>query len=188
MLWKEKESTVMAKTQKPNVANAKPASSGNANVFAYISFFVAALSLVATIYQSYLNTRYVELIQTSVARAETARTCKDLIDAYFQIKFKTGAVAAAVEREKNPNSPAVIAVSSEALNSVSRFAAFGTYLANFQGEERRVQYTALSNELRRIVDLAHSAPASSIEKLFDKADQLFGTMNDDCVRSAMTRL
>jgi hypothetical protein len=187
MLWKDKENTVMAKTQKPKVAGDKPATS-NSNIFGYISFFVAALSLVATIYQSYLNTRYVELIQTSVARAETARTCKDLIDAYFQIKFKASAVAAAVEREKNPNSPAVITASSEALNSVSRFAAFGTYLANFQGDDRRVQYTALSNELKRVVELAHSAPAASIEKIFDKADELFATMNNDCVRSATTRL
>jgi len=161
---------------------------GNANVFAYISFFVAALSLVATMYQAYLNTRYVELIQTSVARGETARTCKDLIDIYFQIKFRTAALASALEREKNPNLPSVIAASSEALNTVSRFAAFGTYLANFQGEEKRAQYTALSNELARIVDLAHKAPSGDAEKLFDKADALFGTMNADCVRSATTRL
>ena len=187
MLWKDKESTVMAKTQKPKVAGDKPATS-NSNIFGYISFFVATLSLVATIYQSYLNTRYVELIQTSVSRAETARTCKDLIDAYFQIKFKTAAVAAAIERDKNPNSAPVIATSSEALNAVSRFAAFGTYLANFQGDDRRVQYTALSQELKRVVDLAHTTPAASIEKLFDKADQLFATMNDDCVRSATMRL
>jgi hypothetical protein len=175
----------MAKSEK---ADEKPAARGGANIFAYISFFVAALSLVATIYQSYLNTRYVELIQTSVQRAETARTCKDLIDAYFQIKFKATGVATVAEREKNPNSPAAITASSEALNSVSRFAAFGTYLANFQGDDKRVQYTALSNELKRVVDLAHTTPPSSIEKLFDKADQLFATMNDDCVRSATTRL
>jgi hypothetical protein len=188
MLWKEREGTTMAKVQKPKPVAEKAAAGGGANMFAYISFFVAALSLVATIYQSYLNTRYVELIQTSVQRAETARTCKDLIDAYFQIKFKTAAVATAVERDKNPNSAPVIAVSSEALNAVSRFAAFGTYLANFQGDDRRVQYTALSNELKRVVDLAHSTPAASVEKLFEKADELFATMNDDCVRSAMTRL
>jgi hypothetical protein len=42
--------------------------------------------------------------------------------------------------------------------------------------------------LKRVVDLAHTTPPSSIEKLFDKADQLFATMNDDCVRSATTRL
>jgi hypothetical protein len=163
-------------------------SKGNANIFAYISFFVAALSLFATMYQAYLNTRYVELIQTSVSRGETARTCKDLIDVYFQIKFRTSALVSALDREKNPNSPSVIAASSEALNTVSRFAAFGTYLANFQGEDKRVQYTALSNELARIVDLAHKGPTGDNAKLFDKADDLFGTMNADCVRSATTRL
>lgn len=163
-------------------------SKNNTNIFAYISFFVATLSLVATMYQAYLNTRYVELIQTSVSRGETARTCKDLIDVYFQIKFRTSALAAALEREKNPNSSSVIAASSEALNTVSRFAALGTFLANFQGEEKRAQYTALSNELARIVDLTHKTPAGDPSRLFGKADELFGTMNNDCVRSATTRL
>lgn len=160
---------------------------GNANMFAYISFFVAALSLVATMYQAYLNTRYVELFQTNVMRGETARICKDLIDVYFQIKFRTAALAGVLEREKNPNTPSVIAASSEALNTVSRFAAFGTYLANFQGEEKRVQYTALSSELGRVVELAHKTPVGDASKLFDKADELFGTMNADCVRSATAR-
>ncbi len=104
-------------------ADEKPAAQSNSNIFGYISFFVAALSLVATIYQSYLNTRYVELIQTSVARAETARTCKDLIDAYFQIKFKTSASPPRLSARKIRIAPSVIAASSEALNSVSRFAA-----------------------------------------------------------------
>jgi hypothetical protein len=161
---------------------------GNANIFAYISFFVAALSLVATMYQAYLNTRYVELIQTSVVRGETARICKDLIDAYFQIKFRTGAVASALEREKNPNSPSVIAASSEALNAVSRFSAFGTYLANFQGEEKRHQYTMLARELGRVVDVAHKTSTGEPSKLFDKADEMFGVMNNDCVKSATSRL
>jgi hypothetical protein len=161
---------------------------GNANIFAYISFFVAALSLFATMYQAYLNTRYVELIQTSVVRGETARICKDLIDAYFQIKFRTGAVASALEREKNPNSPSVIAASSEALNAVSRFSAFGTYLANFQGEEKRQQYTMLARELGRVVDVAHKTPTGDSSKLFDKADEMFGVMNNDCVKSATSRL
>lgn len=163
-------------------------SRGGANIFAYISFFVAALSLIATMYQAYLNTRYVELIQTSVSRAETARVCKDLIDAFFQIKFRTGAVAAALEREKNPNALSVIAASSEAFSAVSRFSAYGTYLANFQGEEKRAQYTALSSELGRIVALVQKGPAEDPAALFARADELFGVMNADCVRSATTRL
>ncbi len=172
-------------TEFKETAEAKPGS--NANIFAYVSFFVAALSLITSMYQGYLNSRFVELIQSGVARSETARTCKDLIDVYFQIKFRTAAVASAFEREKNPNSPAVIAASSEALNTVSRFAAFGTYLANFQGEEKRAEYTALSNELARVVDLAHKSPAGDTSKLFGKADELFGAMNADCVKSATTR-
>lgn len=164
-------------------------SKGNANIFAYISFFVAALSLFATMYQAYLNTRYVELIQTSVMRGETARICKDLIDVYFQIKFRTAALASVLEREKNPNSPGVISASSEAQNAVSRFGAYGTYLANFQGEDKRYQYTMLARELARIVELSHQLPAAGdTSKLFDKADEMFGTMNNDCVRSATTRL
>lgn len=157
---------------------------GNANILTYVSFFVAALSLVTSMYQGYLNTRFVELIQSGVARAETARICKDLIDVYFQIKFRTAALVSALEREKNPNALSVIAAASEAQNAVSRFGAYGTYLANFQGEEKRAQYTALSFELARIADLAHKSPAGDPSRLFGKADELFGVMNADCVKSA----
>lgn len=156
----------------------------NPNIFAYVSFFVAALSLVTSMYQGYLNTRFVELIQSGVSRSETARICKDLIDAFFQIKFRTATLSAALEREKNPNSPGVVAAASEAQNAVSRFGAYGTYLANFQGEQKRYEYTMLSRELARVVDLAKSAPVADAEKLFVKADEMFGSMNNDCVRSA----
>lgn len=167
---------------------AKPKESGrggsNANIFAYVSFFVAALSLVTSMYQGYLNTRFVELVQSSVARGETARVCKDLIDAFFQIKFRTGMLISTLEREKNPNSPGVISVSSEAQNAVSRFGAYGTYLANFQGEKKRYEYTMLSRELARVVDAAHKNSAGDPARLFDKADEMFGVMNADCVKSA----
>jgi hypothetical protein len=116
---------------------------GVANMFGYISFFVAALSLVTSFYQGYLNTKFVELIQSSVARNETARTCKDLIDGYFQVKLRTAQLAATFDREKNANAPAAIAADSEVANSVSRFAALGTYLANFADESRREKYTQL---------------------------------------------
>ncbi len=163
-------------------------SKNNTNIFAYISFFVAALSLVATMYQAYLNTRYVELIQTSVQRAETARICKDLIDAFFQVKFRTGLLASAFDREKNPNAAPVLATSGEALNAVSRFGAYGTYLANFQGDARRAEYSALTSELLRVVELAQRSAVGDPPKLFEKADVLFERMNADCVRSATSRL
>lgn len=167
-------------------ASAKPA--GGASIFAYISFFVATLSLVATMYQAYLNTRYVELIQTSVTRGETARVCKDLIDAFFQIKFRAAATADALEREKNPNAPSVVMTALEARNAVSRFSAYGTYLANFQGEAKRAQYTALSDELAGVIDAVLKSPRADTATLFGKADGMFGAMNADCVRSATARL
>jgi len=167
-------------------ASARPA--GSANTFAYISFFVAALSLVATMYQAYLNTRYVELFQSNIVRGETARICKDLIDTFFQIKFRTSVLASAIDREKSLNAPAVVAASLEARNAVSRFGAYGTYLANFQGEAKRAQYSALSSELSGIIDTMLKSPQPDAAKLFGKADEMFGAMNADCVASATKRL
>jgi hypothetical protein len=161
---------------------------GGANMFGYISFFVAALSLVTSFYQGYLNTKFVELIQSSVARNETARTCKDLIDGYFQLKLKVATLAAAAEREKSSNAASVIAAESEAANAVSHFAALGTYLANFQGNEKREKYTHLSWELARIVKEARAAGAGGVDKLFEKADGMFAGMNDDCVQATNKRI
>lgn len=159
----------------------------NANTLAYISFFVAALSLATSMYQGYLNTRFVEIVQSNVARGETARICKDLIDGYFQIKFRTSALAVAVQREKDPSSPAIVAASSEAQHAASRFAAYGTYLANFLGEQKRIEYTALSNELARVVGEVQRPAATDVSALFEKADALFAAMNADCVKNAATR-
>ena len=158
------------------------------NLFAYVTFFVAGLSLVTSFYQGYLNTKFVELIQTSVMRNETARTCKDLIDGYVQIKLKAAMLAAAVERERNSNAASVIALDAEAANSVSRFAALGTYLANFQGDTAREKYTHLSWELARVVTLVRTTAPAGVDKLFEKADGMFATMNDDCVKMANTRI
>lgn len=156
---------------------------GNAAKLAYVSFFVAALSLATSVYQGYLNTRFVELMQSSVTRAETARTCKDLIDAYFQIKFRVKGLALAFERERNLNSPATIAAASEAQNAVSRFGAYGTYLANYQGEAKRGEYTRLTNELLRLTEAAYTTASADLPKQFEKADAMFGAMNADCVAS-----
>lgn len=177
MIDPEKSETEKPEPKRSGISN-------NANIFAYVSFFVAALSLVTSMYQGYLNTRFVELIQSGVARSETARICKDLIDAFFQIKFRTEGLVAALEREKNPNSAGVVSASADARSAVSRFGAYGTYLANFQGEKKRYEYTMLSRELARIVESAHKLPVAEPSTLFEKADDMFGVMNADCVRSA----
>ena len=85
-------------------------------------------------------------------------------------------------------SASVIAADAEAANSVSRFAALGTYLANFQGDAARETYTHLSWELESIVKAAHSISPGGVDKLFEKADGMFAAMNDDCVKAANKRM
>ena len=59
-------------------------------VTTYFPMFIAALSLCTSIYNGYLNNKFVDLIQNNTARVETLRTCKEVIEAYFQVKFKAG--------------------------------------------------------------------------------------------------
>ena len=72
----------------------------------------------------------------------------------------------------------------EAANAVSRIGAYGTYLANFQNEDIRYRYTQLSWELQRLVLAARESAERDLEKLFAKADALFASLNDDCVKTA----
>ena len=59
-----------------------------------------------------------------------------------------------------------------------------SYLANFNSETARVRYTQLSHELVRIVVAARTTAPQNIDKLFEPAQKLFATLNDDCVRTA----
>lgn len=146
----------------------------------YISLFVAGLSLLTSFYQGYLNTKFVEIVQKNVTRRESMRTCKDLIDAYFQIKFRVALLAAgSAEADKRE---------IDAKNAVSHFAALGTYLANLQNEEARVRYTHLSWALEKVVAGARKIPSADVDKLFGPADDLFAGMNKDCVRVANSEL
>ena len=62
----------------------------------YFPMFIATLSLIAAIYNGYLNGKFVDLIQRNLGRTEYMRTCKEIIDAYFQVKFRAGIVASTV--------------------------------------------------------------------------------------------
>ncbi len=149
----------------------------------YFPMFIAVLSLVTSIYNGYLNNRFVDIIQRNLGRGEYLRTCKDVIDAYFQVKFRAGLVNENAERERGTataSSPAQI----DAANAVNRFAALGTYLANLGDETTRARYTDLARQLERIAGEAKRLPANEFNTLFEPADRLFTTMNDDCVKSA----
>jgi hypothetical protein len=155
------------------------------SLLAILSIFLAMMSVGAALYQNYIYTRQLEAIQRNVSRGEYIRTCKEVIDAYFQVKLKVGVIARAGERERSVNiGMADTMMELDAATAVSKVAALGTYLANFQSDDTRYQYTQLSLTLEKILGNAHATPPSEVAKLFEPADRLFATMNDDCVRTA----
>ena len=155
------------------------------SLLALLSIALAMMSLGAAFYQNYIYTRQLDAIQRNVSRGEYIRTCKEVIDAYFQVKLKVGVIARAGERERAVNiSMADTVMELDAANAVSKVAALGTYLANFQNEDVRFQYTQLSRTLEKILGAARTTPPSEIDKLFEPADELFARMNDDCVKTA----
>ena len=161
-------------------------------VLALLSIFLAMMSVGAAVYQNYIYTRQlniftqqIEVLQRNVSRGEFIRSCKEVIDAYFQVKLKIGMIARAAARERNDNATmADTMMELEAATSVSRVGALGTYLANFQNEDTRYQYTQLTWTLEKILMAARTTPPGEIDKLFAPADALFSKMNDDCVRLA----
>ena len=152
-----------------------------------ITFFpmlIATLSLVTSIFNGYLNNRFVDIIQRNFGRAEYMRTCKETIDAYFQVKFKAGLVSANGERAR----AGTVAISSveriDAEAAVNKFAALGTYLANLRDETIRARYTELVRALEKAVAEAGGTPPAELARLFEGADRIFAELNNDCVKSA----
>lgn len=151
----------------------------------YFPMFIATLSLVTSIYNGYLNNQFVNLIQRNLGRAEYMRTCRDAIDAYFQVKFR----ASVVSRNRG-NAGAGGGMSSEqieAANAVARMGALGTYLANLRDEAVRARYTELSMAVAKAVDEARQTPPAGLDKLFEPADGIFADLNTDCVKMALDK-
>jgi hypothetical protein len=154
----------------------------------YFPMFIATLSLVTSIYNGYLNNRFVEIIRHNVNRSEYIRTCKDIIDGYYLVKLKVSALSAAAERQRANRASDIIGYEGEAANAVSHFAALGTYLANFQDAAARERYTHLSWELASVAKAAREKAPAEVDKLFEKADGMFGRMNEDCIKTVQTTL
>jgi hypothetical protein len=144
----------------------------------YFPMFIATLSLCTSIYNGYLNNQFIDLIKNNTARVESLHTCKEIIDAYFQVKFRVSVLSGGAE------GGGVSVAQTEAANAVTRFAALGTYLANLRDDATRQRYTGLTAELEKVVAQAPQTPRDGVAKLFETADRLFGTMNDDCITAA----
>lgn len=142
----------------------------------HLSLLVALASFGAAMFQGYINSRNLEVVQRDISRREHIRACKEAIEAFFDAKLRivrlahiAGSVAETSE--------------FETAMSVSHVGAIGTYLANFQGEDARYQYTLLTRELQRLVDVAKGG-AKADDSFFKTADEKFNLMNADCVHSS----
>src|SRR5262245_14889760 len=155
----------------------------------YFPTFIATLSLVTAIDNGYLNGLFVDLIQRTVPRPHYMRTCKDVIDAYFQVKCRATVVSRnrgnASAGTMNPEQ--MTSEQIEAANAVARMSALGTYLANLRDESVRARYTELSAAVQKAVGDARQTPPDTLEKLFEPADRIFATLNADCVKSALDK-
>ena len=58
----------------------------------YFPMLIAVLSLLTSMYNGHLNNKFVDIIQRNVGRTEYMRACKEIIDAYFQVKFRVGLI------------------------------------------------------------------------------------------------
>ena len=141
----------------------------------YFPMFIAVLALLTSIYNGYLNGKFVDLAQRNVGRIEYMRSCKEIIEAYFQAKVRPGALNAggAARTEQ-----------MEAANAVAKFAALGTYLANLRDETIRYRYTQVSLALEKLATDASRIPAIELGRRLETTDREFNEMNNDCVRSA----
>ncbi|MCC6889941.1 MAG: hypothetical protein IT536_15530 [Hyphomicrobiales bacterium] len=153
-------------------------------IVTYFPMFIATLSLVTAIYNGYLNSQFVNVIQRNVARSEYMRTCKDVIDAYFQVKFRAAVISR--NRESAPSGASAMTVEQiEGANAVARLGALGTYLANLRDESVRARYTELSRAVEAAVGNARQVAPDSLEALFEPADRIFDNLNADCVKTAL---
>jgi hypothetical protein len=139
--------------------------------------FIATLSLVTSIYNGYLNNRFLDFMQRNTGRTEYLRTCKEIIDAYFQIKMRVEAISAA-------GPAAGASAQSEAAFAVGKFGALGTYLANLRDETMRAQYTQVTVLLDAIAKDAAKLSSQDLNRRYDEADREFAKMNTDCIKSA----
>ena len=152
-------------------------------VMTYFPMFIAALSLVTSIYNGYLNNKFVDFIQRNLSRAEYLRTCKEILEAHAQVGFRAKILSQTGERARTGSPVDLTAARNEADSALIKYVSLATYLANLQPDARE-RYTHLSVELEKILNDAPQLTLNDLNKRFEKTDQMFTGMNDDCVKMA----
>jgi hypothetical protein len=142
---------------------------------------IAGLTLVSQSFQSWNYARNIDSAQRNILRAEALKTCRDIIDVFFQFRLKADE-ANKMRASAGPMLP------SEMKALASRFGAYGTFLANFQDEDVRYRYTILARELAAVAEAAGGMAEADFGTRFAKAEEQFGKLNEDCVKAAQARL
>jgi hypothetical protein len=155
-----------------------PETRTRAVLLGYFPMFIATLSLLTSIYNGYLNSKFVDIIQSNVGRVEYMKSCREIIDTYFQVKVRLGVLNAAGDKTAGSIEQ------TEASIAVAKFAALGTYLANLRDDAIRARYTKLSQELEKVMADARRISADELSRRLAAIEPLFAEMNDDCVKSA----
>ena len=115
-------------------------------IVVYFPMFIAALSLVTSIYNGYLNSRFVDFIQHNLARRR--------IDAHLQGNSGSARGAATARRRFSAKSASVsrngdavdlTAARNDADGAFIKYVSLATYLANLHPDARE-RYTHLSVE------------------------------------------
>jgi hypothetical protein len=151
------------------------------NWLVVVPLVIATLTLVSSFFQSVNYARNIDSAQRNVLRAEALKTCRDIIDVFFQFRLKAEE-ASHMQAEASPM------LGLEMKGIVAKFGAYGTFLANFQDEAARKRYTELSWELLAIAEGARTMRAVDFAQRFAKAEADFGKLNEDCVKAAQARL
>ena len=152
-------------------------------VIIYFPMFIAVLSLVTSMYNGYLNNKFVDFIQRNLARAESLRTCKEILEAHAQVQFRARILSQVGERTRQGNTVDVTAARNDADGALIKYISLATYLANLHPDARE-RYTQLSLELENILNEAPQLTPADLNKRFAKTDSMFTAMNDDCVAMA----
>jgi hypothetical protein len=148
-------------------------------IVVYFPMFIAALSLVTSIYNGYLNSRFVDFIQHNLARGESLRTCKEILEAHAQVELRARILSQVGQR--SGASTELTAARNEADTALIKYVSLATYLANLRPEARE-RYTQLSLALEKVLNDAPQIPEAEVKKRLDQTEQMFSGMNDDCVR------
>ena len=149
----------------------------------YFPMFIAALSLVTSMYNGYLNNKFVDFIQRNLGRGEYLRTCKEILEAHAQVGFRAKILSQTGERGRKGSSVDLTAARNEADSALIKYVSLATYLANLQPDARE-RYTRLSLELENILNEAPQLPLGDLNKRLAQTDRMFTGMNDDCVKMA----